>query len=294
MLVIILMSLITSVFTVNCQTTTSGYAKVNGTSLFYEIKGKGTPVVFLHGFTCDHRNWNPQVKYFSKKYKVITFDARGHGKSSVPDTVPYRYAEDLSALMDYLKIEKAVIVGHSMGGIPAFYYTLEHPEKVLALVLAEGGPIIRDPKLINLEKYKNYISEITNLNNIARKEGIEKAKAAFLNVSAIKNSVENPKSSELIKTMMNDYSGWHWENRDPQKSNPTGTPELFEQIKAPTLLITGELSHEALMEMVTVQDNYIPNSKKVILKNSNHMLNIENPDQFNKELKTFLKENNIK
>jgi len=93
LLVIILMSLITSVFTVNCQTTTSGYAKVNGASLFYGITGKGTPIVFLHGFTCDHRNWNPQVKYFSKKYKVITYDARGHGKTSVPDTVPYRYAD---------------------------------------------------------------------------------------------------------------------------------------------------------------------------------------------------------
>ena len=101
----------------------SGFAEVNGTSLYYEITGDGIPLIFHHGFTCDHRNWNPQVEYFSTKYKVITFDARGHGQSATPDTVPYSYEEDLSALMDYLKIEKAVIIGHSLGGAPAFINT---------------------------------------------------------------------------------------------------------------------------------------------------------------------------
>jgi pimeloyl-ACP methyl ester carboxylesterase len=121
------------------QTSTNGQANINGTSLYYEVTGNGTPIVFLHGFTCDHRNWDPQVRYFSKKYKVITYDARGHGQSSMPDTIPYSYADDLAALMDYLKIEKAVIVGHSMGGTPAFFYAFNHPERVLALVLAEGA-----------------------------------------------------------------------------------------------------------------------------------------------------------
>jgi 3-oxoadipate enol-lactonase len=290
---VLLVVLICVVITGNTQTTTTGYAKVNGTTLYYEVTGEGTPIIFLHGFTCDHRNWNPQVKYFSKKYKVITFDARGHGKSSMPDTIPYRSVDDLATLMDFLKIEKAVIVGHSMGGNPAFFYALEHPEKVLGLVLAEGGPVIMDSKLINLEKLQNYMAEISNLSNIARKEGIEKAKTVYLNISPVINSVENPKSHELVEAMISGYSGWHWFNRNPQKSYPRGTPELFSQIKAPTLLVTGELSNDALKEMVAVQDTYIPDSKKVVLKKSNHMLNIENPSEFNKEMKIFLKENNI-
>lgn len=293
LLSIFMIALVTIIFTRCTQTTTNGHANVNGTSLYYEITGEGTPIVFLHGFTCDHRNWDSQVKYFSKKYRVITYDARGHGQSSMPDTVPYSYTDDLASLMDYLKIDKAIIVGHSMGGAPAFYYALDHPERVLALVLAEGGAVISDTSLINPEKLQDYFSGFSKVYGIAQNEGIEKAKAAWLNIGAIKTSMENPLSRELIKTMINDYSGWHWVNRNPQKRDPNGTPELLSQLKTPTLIIAGELSHEVLKEVVSVQDTYIPNSKKVVLSNSSHMLNLENPEQFNHELMIFLKENNI-
>jgi pimeloyl-ACP methyl ester carboxylesterase len=94
--------------------------------------------------------------------------------------------------------------------------------------------------------------------------------------------------------MIKDYSGWHWKYKDPQKSNPDGTPELMGNLRTPTLIVTGDLSHEAATQLVTAQDKFIPNSKKVVLHNSNHMLNLENPDQFNQELMTFLLENNIK
>lgn len=276
------------------QTATTGHANVNGASLYYEITGKGTPILFLHGFTCDHRNWEPQVKYFSKKYKVITYDARGHGQSSPPDTMPYSYAEDLAALLDYLNIEKAVVVGHSMGGTPAFFYAFNHPERVLVLVLAEGGAFISDTTLINPKNLQDYFSGFSYVYNVFQKEGIEKARAAWLTINPIKNAAENPISHDLIKAMINDYSGWHWHNRDPATSNPDGTPELMGKLKTPTLIITGDLSHAAIKQLVTAQNKYIPNSKKVVLSNSNHMLNLENPDQFNQELMTFLNENNIK
>lgn len=275
------------------QTATNGHANVNGASLYYEITGKGTPIVFLHGFTCDHRNWDPQVKYFSKKYRVITYDARGHGQSSVPDTIPYSYTEDLAALLDYLKIEKAVVVGHSMGGTPAFFYALDYPDKVLALVLAEGGVHLPDTLIISPRNLQDYFSGFSYVFNVFQKEGIEKARAAWLTINPIKSAAENPLSSGLIKAMINDYSGWHWQNRDPQKSNPVGTPELLGKLNTPTLIITGDLSHDVIKQLVSAEDNYIPNSKKVLLSNSNHMLNLENPDQFNQELMTFLKENDI-
>ena len=95
--------------------------------------------------------------------------------------------------------------------------------------------------------------------------------------------------------MINDYSGWHWQNRDPQKSNPDGTPELLGRLKTPIPdYYRGFGPMMQLKELVSVEDTYIPNSKKVVLHNSNHMLNLENPDQFNQELMTFLNENNIK
>ncbi|MCU0474330.1 MAG: alpha/beta hydrolase [Bacteroidales bacterium] len=293
LLSIFMIALVTIIFTRCTQTTTNGHVNVNGTSLYYEITGEGTPIVFLHGFTCDHRNWDSQVKYFSKKYRVITYDARGHGQSSMPDTVPYSYTDDLASLMDYLKIEKSVVVGHSMGGAPAFLYAFNHPDRVVALVLAEGGAFISDTTLINPKSLQDYFKGFSYVYNVFQKEGIEKAREAWLTINPIKTAAENPLSSELIKAMINDYSGWHWQNRDPQKRNPDGTPELMGKLKTPTLIITGDLSHEVIKELVSAYDTFIPNSKKVILSNSNHMLNLENPDQFNQELMIFLKENNI-
>jgi 3-oxoadipate enol-lactonase len=259
---------------------TNGKANINGTTLYYEVTGTGTPIVFLHGFTGDHRNWDPQVKFFSKKFKVITYDARGHGQSAMPDSISYSYSEDL--------------VGLSMGGAPAFYYAYSHPEKVSALVLAEGGPSISDTTIMSSKILNNYFRNFSNVYNVYRKEGIEKARAVWLTIDPIKNAAENPLSRDLIKAMIYDYSGWHWHNRDPQKSNPDGTPDLMGKLKTPTLIITGDLSHAAIKQLVAAQNKYIPNSKKVVLRNSNHMLNLENPDQFNNELLTFLKENSIK
>ena len=105
---------------------------------------------------------------------MITYDARGHGQSSMPDTVPYSYTDDLAALMDYLKIEKAVIVGHSMGGAPAFYYALNHPERVMALVLAEGGAFVSDTNLIKPKNIQDYFSGFSKVYGVAQKARVLK------------------------------------------------------------------------------------------------------------------------
>jgi pimeloyl-ACP methyl ester carboxylesterase len=82
-------------------------------------------------------------------------------------------------------------------------------------------------------------------------------------------------------------------NWDPQKANPEGTIEMMESIQIPTLIIAGECPHPVLKDLVFAQSKYIPNSKLATIKKSNHMVNIENPNQFNEELETFLKENGL-
>jgi len=274
--------------------TQTGFAEINGTKLYYEITGTGTPLIFLHGFTCDHRNWNPQIEHFAKNYQIITYDARGHGKSSLPDSTPYSYVEDLEALINHLEIDKAVLIGHSLGGAPVFFYAKDNPDKVLGLVLAEGGPFFGDPAIVDTSLIPSYFNEFYTAIKIARTKGLEEGKAAWLDMHPMKDAAVNPVSSELLKTMIAEYSGWHWLNRDPQKRNPEGTIEMLEGIKVPTLIVAGDNSHPVLKEMVLLQAKNIPNSKKITLENSNHMLNIENPVQFNNELERFLSENGIK
>jgi len=273
------------------QKTESGFTEINGTKLYYEMSGEGTPMIFLHGFACDHSNWENQVKYFSKKFKVITYDMRGFGKSTVPDTVQYSHETDLEALMDFLKIDKAVLVGHSLGGIPSFYFTLDYPDRVKALILGEGGGLTKE---MFKKKYKNLFEELGKATIVAKESGIEAAKETWLNMTILKPAIANPLSKEKLMKMTNDYSGWHWIQKDPEKYYKILELEELSEIKVPTLLMVGENSLSEYQELSDITQDYIKDSKKVIIKNSGHMLNLENPEQFNEEIELFLNENNIK
>ena len=113
----------------------NGYAEVNGTKLYYEVGGSGEPIVFVHGNFGDIRHWDFQMEAFPEKFKVLRYDVRGYGNSSVPDTATsYRDCDDLSALMDYLEIEKAHICGLSMGSRIAIDFALAYPDRCLSLI----------------------------------------------------------------------------------------------------------------------------------------------------------------
>src|SRR5712691_3775284 len=116
----------------------AGIAYVNGTSLYYELAGKGPAVVLVHGGLVDSRLWDDQMKAFSKSYHVVRYDLRGFGRSRAA-TDPFSHIEDLRAVLDFLKIERATVIGLSLGGIIAADFTLEYPERVERLVLVGAG-----------------------------------------------------------------------------------------------------------------------------------------------------------
>ena len=97
------------------QSPSTGIAEVNGTKLYYEMAGKGHPLVLIHGGAVDRRAWDDQFPVFSRSYQVIRYDLRGSGKSAIPQK-PYSNAEDLYALLRFLKVDKTVLMGISRGG----------------------------------------------------------------------------------------------------------------------------------------------------------------------------------
>src|SRR5712692_4395233 len=111
-----------------------GFAAANGTKLYYETLGEGHPLVLLHGGYMDGRMWDDQFAVFAERYWVVRYDIRGFGKSKMPQ-VPYSNVQDLYELLKHLQIEKAYLLGLSLGGMIAIDFTLEHPEMVDALVL---------------------------------------------------------------------------------------------------------------------------------------------------------------
>src|SRR5580704_7203901 len=115
----------------------------DGTNLYYEEAGTGTPVVFVHEFAGDYRTWEPQMRAFSRLHRCVTYSQRGYPPSDVPGD-PARYGQDIArsdviALMDALDIKKAHIVGHSMGAYTVLHVGIRHPERCLSITAAGCG-----------------------------------------------------------------------------------------------------------------------------------------------------------
>ena len=270
----------------------SGFANLRDAKIYYEQKGEGTPVIFLHGAYCDTRAWDYQFDEFAKDYHVIRYDLCGFGKSSVPDTTkPYQFADDLIELMDYLKIEKAVIVGHSMGGVPAFKLAFNHPEKVLALVLLESGPWYKG---MFANEDAKVLAEVGKAVEIGKTEGIEAGKKAFLNISILKPAMKNPLSKNILVDMTMDYSGWNFKNKDTWQPGPFLELNEYSKMNVPTLICMGELSLPFYHRSMNELHQTLPNSKLVEISNSGHMIQLENPKEFNEVLQQFLKKQGIK
>ena len=114
------------------------WAAVNGARIYYERSGTGPDVVLIHGFSLDHRMWEPQVARLTKNFRVTRYDVRGFGRSS-PVSSGHDAVADLVGLMDHLRIRRAHVVGMSMGGTIATDFVLTHPDRSASLVLIGGG-----------------------------------------------------------------------------------------------------------------------------------------------------------
>jgi len=115
----------------------------DGVKIYYEEAGSGTPIVFIHEYAGDHRTWEPQIRFFSRSHRCITYSQRGYPPSDVPDD-PDQYSQDhfrddVIALMDALQLERAHIVGHSMGALTALHVGINCPECCLSVTAAGCG-----------------------------------------------------------------------------------------------------------------------------------------------------------
>lgn len=242
--------------------------------LFHQKIGNGIPIIFIHGFSLDNRMWRPQVEFFATTNQVITYDMRGFGKSE-PPSKPYSHVEDLRGLLAPLKIDKAHIVGLSLGGEVAIDYTLTYPDTVLSLTLADtslGG----------------YASTV-DWRVYAKEQGLEQAKQNWLDHIVFAPSNRNPAVAEQLKAMVDDYSGWHWLNEDPRiKLDPPAKARLSE-IKVPTQIVLGELDLPYYHDIAKILTDKIPNSKLHIIKDAGHMTNLENAVKFNEIVDSFIK-----
>jgi pimeloyl-ACP methyl ester carboxylesterase len=259
--------------------TISGVANVNGTRLYYQMAGTGHPLVFLHGFSLDTRMWAAQWEAFAQHWRVIAYDLRGFGQSALPQEV-YRHCDDLRALLDHLGLARADIVGLSKGGGIALDFALEYPDRVRALVLVDstlGGYVFS----------QEWERQIRGVWAAARTTGIEAAKAEWLAHPLFKPISCTP-AAPHFQRIVKDYSGWHFGGQDPDQAPTPPAVERLADVRAPTLVIVGELEMQDFLDIADVLEQGIPGARKVVLPGVGHMSNMEAPERFNEVVLEFL------
>lgn len=258
-----------------------GFANVNGTRLYYETAGSGTPLILIHGFTLDARMWDDQFTRFAAHQHVIRYDLRGFGRSAPVGDMPYTHADDLAALLDHLNISRVAICGLSLGGEIAIDFTLASPDRVLALIAVDA--------VVGGHRWsEEWRARSGHVWKTARTEGVIAAKAVWLDMPIFTPAREQPAVATQLNQMVADYSGWHWTNRDPHRRSDPPAIERLRTIGAPTLVIVGERDTPDFRMIADHIAREVPGARKIVLSSVGHMANMEAPDQFNADVQDFL------
>lgn len=236
----------------------------NNGNISYTVTGEGEPIVLIHGFGLDSRIWRKQVEELSKTNKVITYDLRGFGKSSLPNG-KYSHTEDLKELLKELNIKNPKLVGHSFGGEIAVEYALNHPNKVSSLVLISPS----------LRGIKGDTTEWEALVELGRTGNIEGLRKRILGNPTFKDFKEGSEGMELMKEIINGYSGFHFMNRDPREIIEEN-PEI-KNLNCPVKVVIGEKEEEVQKEVAKKFKDEIGVEARVI-PNCGHMGILEEPE----------------
>ena len=261
------------------MTTQSGYANVNDTRLYYELSGSGPTVVLIHGFSIDTRMWDDQMPLLEAHFQVLRYDMRGFGRSALPNEQPYDPCVDLLELMGVLSIERAIVIGLSLGGWVAIDFAIAYPEKVSALVAADAAIMGYE-----WEHGRPSVQPV----EVAQSQGIEQAKQFWMACPLFEAARRHPRVLRRLDEMVNDYSGWHWVHENPQILADEPAIYNLKNISCPSLVIVGEHDTYDFQQIAKILAQEIPAAYLEIIADAGHMSNMENPRQFNAALEKFL------
>lgn len=256
--------------------------QVRDIEMYYEETGQGAPLLLIHGLGSSMRDWEMQVPYFSRNFRVITLDVRGHGQTDKP-AGPYSiplFAEDTAEFMKILQIESAHVVGISMGGMIAFQLALIVPERIRSLVIANTGSelIVRTLRDFLMVSQRKLIVRLLGM----RKMGEVLSKRLF----------PEPGFEELRRIFVE-----RWAENDPRAYRDSmqgllgwSVTDRLSSIHCPTLILSADQDYTpvAIKEAIVAK---MPNAKLAVIPNSHHAVPVERPEEFNQIVGEFLEKN---
>lgn len=263
-------------------------ARVNGIELHYEEAGAGTPLVFSHEFAGSWESWQPQIEFFSRRYRVIAYNHRGYPPSSVPDD-PAAYSEeqlvdDLRGLLDALGIARAHIAGLSMGGAVALKFAIKYPERCRGVVVAgagggSGGRV-------------QWLADCTATAEAFEQGGTARVAEFYTRGPArVQFQRKDPRGWQRFHDLFLTHSarGSALTMRGVQLKRRTvfEVEDELTRIQPPICVLVGD-EDETCLEPALLMKRRIPNAGLWIFPKSGHAINLEEPAQFNWAVLDFL------
>ncbi len=257
---------------------------LNGARIHYERSGTGFPVLFIHAGIADSRMWEPQAKAFARHFDIVRPDLRGFGDTALPPA-PYSGIADLSALLDHLHIDRAHVVGCSMGGRLALDLALEHPRRVERLVLVAAGVSGSNLGAADAALF----AEVEEADKAGDMDAVNRAEVRLW--------VDGPRRREgsapaTVRALVLDMNGrslhTDWASAESQ---PIARPAIgrLSEITAPTLVIAGDQDLPHCLANADLIASKVPGARKVIIKDAAHLPSLERPEEFNRIVLDFLR-----
>ena len=267
---------------------TGRIAVSGGGNVYYEEQGQGEPVILLHGHSLDLRMWDSQWRALSRRYRAMRMDFRGYGRSSAQsETLQFTHADDVLTLMDSLGIRQAHVVGLSMGAFVAGDLLAMHPERLLSCTMASGGirstPGPSQP--MGAEERAVRDREIAAL----KLKGVEQMKREWLEQLVSSGGSQRERLRRPLRRMIADWTAWQPLHKEVRLFYAS---EAWQRLRlcrssVPVLMVRGATEvKDAQGEPAELR--YVARGRYVVLPDCGHMLNMEQPEAFNRTLLDFL------
>lgn len=262
----------------------------DGVKLYYEEVGAGTPILFVHEFAADYRGWEPQMRAFGQRYRCITYSARGYAPSDVPaDKNAYSYLHvmrDAVAMLDHLKIDRAHLVGLSMGGYTALQVALNQPGRVRSMVLAGAGSGFERDYVDEFHEHSRAVAD-----QFEREGSAAVAGTYGMGPSRIPFLVKDPRGFAAFSRQLaeHDAQGSANMSRGFQGARPSllDFENEIAKLATPALIVVGDEDDRCIGPSLFLKRT-LAASGLVMFPKTGHVVNLEEPALFNQVVADFL------
>jgi pimeloyl-ACP methyl ester carboxylesterase len=262
----------------------TGFAEINGAKIYYEVSGEGQPLLMVHAGIASRSMWDDQFDFFAQRYNVVRYDMRGFGQS-FPVADDYQRHEDIRALLDFLHIDHAYLMGCSMGGGACMNFALDYPDRADALIMVGSGPVgfaydDWSPSPLDEEMGAAY-----------QKGDLERVDEVAMKIFVDGKGRTPDQVSPAFRKKVYDMNMIPLRNEKLMGKDvplPTPAAKRIGELHLPVLIVIGDLDEEYIYRAADFMATNILGARKIVMPGTAHLPNMEFPKEFNAHVQQFL------